>query len=43
MNMEAVEHFAQVALVTHVLGKQRPLEVEELEKLVVMRAKHLQR
>jgi len=40
MRMETVEHFAQIALVTHLLGKQKPLNSEELEKLVVVRAKY---
>ena len=39
MSMEAVEHFAQVALVTHVLGKLRPLDGEERESLFI-RARH---
>jgi L-fuculose-phosphate aldolase len=37
MKMETVEHFAQIALVTHVLGKQQPLQAEDLEKLLVAR------
>jgi L-fuculose-phosphate aldolase len=40
MKMETVEHFAQIALVTHVLGRQQPLEGEELEKLMVARSKY---
>ena len=40
MKMETVEHFAQIALVTHLLGKQQLLNAEELEKLVVVRAKY---
>lgn len=36
MNMETVEHYAQIALITHVLGRQRTLNAEELEKLTVM-------
>src|SRR5216684_119454 len=30
MKMETVEHFAQIALVTHLLGRQQPLGSEEL-------------
>lgn len=40
MKMETVEHFAQIALVTHLLGRQQPLSAEELEKLVVARSKY---
>lgn len=40
MKMETVEHFAQIALVTHLLGRQQPLSAQELEKLIVMRAKY---
>jgi len=35
MKMETVEHFAKIALVTHVLGKQQPLSTAEVEKLLV--------
>src|SRR5438128_11447828 len=35
MKMETVEHFAQIALVTHLLGRQQPLGSEELEKLLL--------
>jgi L-fuculose-phosphate aldolase len=41
MKMETVEHFAQIALVTHVLGQQKPLECEDLEKLVAARSRYL--
>jgi L-fuculose-phosphate aldolase len=41
MKMETVEHFAQIALVTHQLGHQKPLGAAELEKLVVVRAKYM--
>jgi L-fuculose-phosphate aldolase len=41
MKMETVEHFAQIALVTHVLGQQRPLACEDLEKLVAARRRYL--
>ena len=40
MKMETVEHFAQVALVTHILGRQEPLGNEELEKLLVVRSRY---
>jgi L-fuculose-phosphate aldolase len=40
MKMETVEHFAKIALVTHLLGQQRPLGEAELEKLIVARAKY---
>jgi L-fuculose-phosphate aldolase len=40
MKMEIVEHFAQIALVTHLLGQQRPLEGQQLEKLMVARGKY---
>ena len=40
MKMETVEHFAQIALVTHLLGRQQPLKDTEVEKLLVARAKY---
>src|SRR2546427_11142510 len=40
MKMETVEHFAQIALVTHLLGRQQPLGSEEVEKLVIARSKY---
>ena len=40
MKMETVEHFAQIALVTHMLGRQQPLAGAELEKLMVARSKY---
>jgi L-fuculose-phosphate aldolase len=40
MKMETVEHFAQIALVTHLLGRQQPLGNEELEKLLLARSKY---
>jgi L-fuculose-phosphate aldolase len=40
MKMETVEHFAQIALVTQILGRQEPLGDEELKKLVAARAKY---
>src|SRR5204863_7708662 len=41
MQMETVEHLAQIALVTHVLGQQKPLACEDLEKLVAARSRYL--
>jgi len=40
MKMETVEHFAQIALVTHLLGRQQPLDDEALRKLLVARSKY---
>lgn len=40
MKMETVEHFAQIALVTHLLGRQQPLEEVEVEKLILARNKY---
>jgi len=40
MKMETVEHFAQIALVTHLLGRQQPLKEVEIEKLLLARAKY---
>ena len=40
MKMETVEHFAQIALVTHLLGKQQPLKQVEIEKLLTARTKY---
>jgi L-fuculose-phosphate aldolase len=40
MKMETVEHFARIALVTHVLGRQQPLGNQELEKLLVARSRY---
>jgi L-fuculose-phosphate aldolase len=40
MKMETVEHFAQIALVTHLLGRQQPLGGEDLEKLKLVRTKY---
>ena len=37
LKMETVEHFAKVALVTHLLGKQHPLSEAEVEKLTAAR------
>jgi L-fuculose-phosphate aldolase len=41
MKMETVEHFAKIALVTHVLGQQQPLSDEAVEKLVATRVREL--
>ena len=40
MKMETVEHFAQIALVTHCLGRQQPLGQQDLEKLLLVRSKY---
>ena len=40
MKMETVEHFAQIALVTHILGRQQPLHGDDLEKLLEARVKY---
>jgi L-fuculose-phosphate aldolase len=40
MKMETVEHFAQIALVTHLLGRQQPLKDVEIEKLLLARSKY---
>jgi len=40
MKMETVEHFAQIALVTRLLGCQQPLQGRELEKLIEARGKY---
>ncbi|HUD67747.1 MAG TPA: class II aldolase/adducin family protein [Candidatus Sulfotelmatobacter sp.] len=40
MKMETVEHFAQIALVTHLLGRQQPLNEVEVEKLLLARTKY---
>jgi L-fuculose-phosphate aldolase len=40
MKMETVEHFAQIALVTHLLGKQQPLSGDEIEKLISARTRY---
>ena len=38
--METVEHFAQVSLVTHLLGKQTVLSAGDVDKLLAARARH---
>jgi len=40
MKMETVEHFAEIALVTHMLGRQQPLSGQDLEKLMIVRHKY---
>jgi hypothetical protein len=35
-----VEHFAQIALVTHLLGRQQPLTGLDIEKLLAARTKY---
>ena len=41
MNMETVEHFAKIALVTHLLGRQQPLSEQHVDKLREIRTKYL--
>jgi L-fuculose-phosphate aldolase len=41
MKMETVEHFAKIALVTHLLGKKHPLSEADVEKLVATRVREL--
>jgi L-fuculose-phosphate aldolase len=41
MKMETVEHFAQITLITHLLGRQQPLENPDLEKLIASRSRYL--
>ena len=40
MKMETVEHFAEIALVTHLLGRQQPLKQVEIDKLMLARTKY---
>jgi L-fuculose-phosphate aldolase len=40
MKLETVEHFAQIALVTHLLGRQQPLAGANLQKLMNIRGKY---
>ena len=40
MKMETVEHFASIALVTHLLGRQQLLSEEDVSKLVAAREKY---
>lgn len=41
MKMETVEHFAEITLVTRMLGQQQPLDGSCLEKLVLARSRYL--
>ena len=40
MRMETVEHFAKIALVTHLLGNEQPLGEKEVEKLQDLRQRY---
>jgi len=40
MKMETVEHFAKIALVTHLLGRAQPLGEKEVEKLNEVRLRY---
>lgn len=40
MKMETVEHFAKIALVTHMLGSQKPLSPPEVARLVEARERY---
>ena len=40
MNMETVEHFAKIALVTHMLGKQQQISEQHVDKLREIRMKY---
>ncbi len=40
MKMETVEHFAKIALVTHLLGHEQPLSEKEIEKLHEVRHRY---
>jgi L-fuculose-phosphate aldolase len=40
MKMETVEHFARIALVSHLLGQEQPLNDQEVEKLVLARSRY---
>lgn len=40
MKMETVEHFAKIALVTHLLGHEQPLGAKEVEKLFAVRDRY---
>ncbi len=41
MKMETVEHFAKIALVTHLLGNEQPLGEKEVEKLHQVRHRYI--
>jgi L-fuculose-phosphate aldolase len=40
MKMETVEHFAKIALVSRMIGREQPLNEEEVQKLMVARTKY---
>ena len=40
MKMETVEHFAKIAVVTHMLGQAQPLGEKEVEKLHEVRQRY---
>jgi L-fuculose-phosphate aldolase len=40
MKMETVEHFAHIALVTHLLGREQPLGQKDVEKLWAVRHRY---
>ena len=40
MKMETVEHFARIALVSHMLGQEQPLNDQEVEKLILARSRY---
>jgi L-fuculose-phosphate aldolase len=40
MKMETVEHFAKIALVTHLLGNEQPLGEKEVQKLLEVRHRY---
>jgi L-fuculose-phosphate aldolase len=40
MKMETVEHFAKIALVSHLLGQEQPLNERDIEKLIAARSKY---
>jgi L-fuculose-phosphate aldolase len=42
MKMETVEHFAKIALVTHLLGNEQPLGEKEVQKLQAVRHRYNQ-
>jgi L-fuculose-phosphate aldolase len=41
MNMETVEHFAKISLVTHLLGRQQTISDKHVDKLREIRTKYL--
>jgi L-fuculose-phosphate aldolase len=42
LNMETIEHLAQISLVAHQLGSARPLQPREVEQLHLAKAKYIQ-